>query len=64
MGRAPGKGLELEYVRGHFQTSDGSRVDRDGLSAMVFANLGRVRAPTSATRPTTRTTTSPTTKPT
>jgi hypothetical protein len=36
-------GLELEYVRGHFQTSDGSRVDRDGLSAMVFANLGRVR---------------------
>jgi hypothetical protein len=36
-------GLEFEYVRGHYETSVGPRVDRSGLSAMGWANFGRLR---------------------
>lgn len=36
-------GLELEYVRGHYEPSESARVSRYGLSAMAWANLGRVR---------------------
>jgi hypothetical protein len=36
-------GVELEYVGGYYETSAGVRVPRYGLSAMGWANFGRVR---------------------
>jgi len=36
-------GFELEYVAGYYDPSRSARVSRDGLSAMGWANLGRVR---------------------
>ena len=36
-------GLEVEYMPGYYEPSDGARVSRYGLSAMAWANLGRVR---------------------
>lgn len=36
-------GVELEYIRGYTKNSAGLRDPRSGISAMVWANLGRVR---------------------
>jgi hypothetical protein len=36
-------GLELEYVRGHYDPAESARVSRYGLSAMGWANVSRVR---------------------
>jgi hypothetical protein len=36
-------GVELEYIKGHTETSDGIRDVRSGISAMAWGNLGRVR---------------------
>jgi hypothetical protein len=36
-------GVELEYVTGYYDPSASARVSRYGLSAMAWANLGRVR---------------------